>query len=134
MSTYLTQRQNIGRMEKHQEKHWHADTDLHIKANGCERQCGHLSHRQCDSPKGFATENCLLEWFESIHLKQVWHHVTPFLLDDSDVHLRSLFKFLPGRYRNVTAKYWRAFSLKRSEGIFYRCIRVETTVTSLESL
>ena len=40
MSTYLTQCQNIGRMQKH------ADTDLYIQANLCERQWGHLSHRQ----------------------------------------------------------------------------------------
>ena len=39
MSTYLTQSQNIGRMETH------ADTDLYIQANVCERQRGHLSHR-----------------------------------------------------------------------------------------
>ena len=40
MSTYHTQCQNIGRMEEH------ADTDLQIKANDCERRSGHLSHRQ----------------------------------------------------------------------------------------
>jgi hypothetical protein len=39
MSTYHTQCQNIGRIEKH------ADTDLHIQANVCERHYGHLSHR-----------------------------------------------------------------------------------------
>ena len=38
MLTYLTQCQNIGRMEKQ------ADTNLHIQGNVYERQCGHLSH------------------------------------------------------------------------------------------
>ena len=44
MSTYLTQCQNIGRMEKH------ADTYLHIQTNICERRRSHFSHTHysCD--------------------------------------------------------------------------------------
>ena len=39
MSTYLTQCQNVGRMEKH------ADTDLHIQANVCECHWQRGDHR-----------------------------------------------------------------------------------------
>ena len=57
ISTYLTQRHNIGRIETH------ADTDLHIQANVCERQRSHR-HEILSSLK-FGTGRRKKEGFDS---------------------------------------------------------------------